>query len=53
MTARDLSLLTVWCAAFLACILCGTYLVVTEHYGWAWIPYLLSSAVPAWVGHAK
>jgi len=25
-----------------ACIASGTYLVVTEHYGWAWIPFLIS-----------
>jgi hypothetical protein len=24
-----------------ACIASGTYLVATEHYGWAWIPFLL------------
>lgn len=24
----------------LACLAAGTYLVVTEHYGWAWIPFL-------------
>lgn len=24
------------------CIASGTYLVVTEHYGWAWIPFLLA-----------
>lgn len=27
----------------LACILSGTYLVVTEHYGWAWIPFLIAA----------
>ena len=24
-------------------ILAGTYLVITEHYGWAWIPFLLAA----------
>lgn len=28
---------------FLAGLASGTYLVVTEHYGWAWIPFLLAA----------
>jgi hypothetical protein len=27
----------------LACIASGTYLVSTEHYGWAWIPFLIAA----------
>ena len=23
----------------------GVFLVVTEHYGWAWIPYLMACAI--------
>ena len=23
----------------------GTYLVITEHYGWAWIPFVLAASV--------
>lgn len=25
----------------LACVASGTYLVLTEHYGWAWIPFTI------------
>ncbi len=27
----------------LSCIAFGTYLVITEHYGWAWIPFLIAA----------
>lgn len=26
----------------LACLASGTVLIVTEHYGWAWIPFLMA-----------
>lgn len=28
----------------LACIASGTWLVHTEHYGWAWIPFALAAS---------
>lgn len=27
----------------LSCIASGTFLVWTEHYGWAWIPFLFAA----------
>jgi len=27
----------------MACITSGTFLVYTEHYGWAWIPFLIAA----------
>lgn len=27
-----------------SCIASGTYLVSTEHYGWAWIPFLIAAS---------
>ena len=35
----------------IAGIASGTYLVVTEHYGWAWIPFLLACTTT--IGRAK
>ncbi|WP_433867058.1 hypothetical protein [Ralstonia wenshanensis] len=29
----------------IAGIAAGTYLVLTAHYGWAWIPFLIAAAV--------
>lgn len=26
---------------YVAGIASGTYLVITEHYGWAWVPFML------------
>ncbi len=27
----------------LACLASGTFLVHTQHYGWAWIPFLIAA----------
>lgn len=29
--------------AFSGCLGAGVYLVMTEHYGWAWIPFLIAT----------
>jgi hypothetical protein len=29
----------------LALVGCGMYLVILEHYGWAWIPFLIAGCV--------
>lgn len=29
----------------LGCIASGTYLVVTEHYWWAWLPFLIGGSI--------
>jgi hypothetical protein len=27
------------------CLAAGIYLIVTEHYGWAWIPFVLAAMI--------
>lgn len=31
--------------AFIICLADGTYLVMMQHYGWAWIPFLFAACV--------
>lgn len=34
-----------WFLVVAVCMAAGVYLVVTEHYGWAWIPFWVAARV--------
>lgn len=38
---EDLSIVVGTVAIWAICLGAGIYLVVTEHYGWAWIPFAM------------
>jgi hypothetical protein len=38
---EDLCIVVGSCVIWALLLAAGTYLIVTEHYGWAWIPFVL------------